>query len=398
MHTIKILDKTHAAEALALNNYSFPEFTESNTVEGFAGWLEATPCFGEFEDGVLQSKVHVLPMTFRLEEVEYKSTGIGAVGTYPEARGKGGIRRLFQQILAWEKEEGVVLSLLGPFSYEFYKKFGYERIFETLKLTWSMEAFPKGQRQAGVIQRLSYEDALSIMITLYHEDDVSKGFGAIRRESQWNDKGWKGKDTHIAVYTTAAGQATGYLVYSYTTETFTIKEVIHQDQEALLALAHFIKVHGANSHKVEYISHNPRPSEIPLYQLTEALYDVELSLRPRMQMRIVDVEKFLQDYPYRTECGQSLKDTALLEECSIQVTDRTASWNQAIFDLRGNRLEQARVRQIILSVEALTLWFSGYKESPALLITGEMETNDRSVCQRIDTLLTKRVPGMTEDF
>lgn len=398
MHTIKILDTSYAAEAHALNNYSFPEFAGSDTVEGFASWLESTPCFGEFEDGVLQSKIHVIPMTFRLEDVEYKSTGIGAVGTYPEARGKGGIRRLFERILAWEKEEGVVLSFLGPFSYEFYKKFGYERIFETLTLTWSMEAFPDGKRQAGTIKRLSFEDALPYMTTLYHEDELSKGFGAIRNKEQWNDKGWKDKDIHIAVYFDTAGEATGYVVYSFTVDTFTIKEIIHGDQEALLALAQYIKVHGANAHKVVYISHNPRTSEIPLYQLTEALFDCQMSLRPRMQMRIVDVEKFLQAYPYQKVLDVTIDQIPLFKQCSIQVLDRTAPWNQAIFDLRGKRLDQAREKHVILSVEALTLWFSGYKKSPELIIVGEIETNEREACKVIDQFLASRVPAMTEDF
>jgi predicted acetyltransferase len=60
-----------------------------------------------------------------------KMSGIGDVASYPETRGSGGIRNIFSAIFNDLHENGTELSYLAPFSQPFYRKFGYETVFDS---------------------------------------------------------------------------------------------------------------------------------------------------------------------------------------------------------------------------------------------------------------------------
>jgi len=51
---------------------------------------------------------------------------IGAVSTLPDSRRRGAVREVFRAMLLEQREAGVALSYLYPFSCAFYRRFGYE--------------------------------------------------------------------------------------------------------------------------------------------------------------------------------------------------------------------------------------------------------------------------------
>ena len=78
------------------------------------------------DDGALMGSIINNHFTARLCGQNVICGGIGAVSTLPEYRCRGAIRGIFGELLKAARERGEVISLLYPFSHEFYRKFGYE--------------------------------------------------------------------------------------------------------------------------------------------------------------------------------------------------------------------------------------------------------------------------------
>lgn len=82
--------------------------------------------WGAFERGKLLSCMTEIDFLMRFDGGAAKMSGVGGVGTLPEARKGGLVRRMFERMLPEAYEGGAVFSSLIPFSHDYYRMFGYE--------------------------------------------------------------------------------------------------------------------------------------------------------------------------------------------------------------------------------------------------------------------------------
>ena len=75
--------------------------------------------------------------------------GIGYVVSYPEARGQGGINQIMEKILKDCRERKVSLSYLAPFSYPFYRRYGYEQVFDQANYQLDSRDIPNVKKTSG---------------------------------------------------------------------------------------------------------------------------------------------------------------------------------------------------------------------------------------------------------
>lgn len=64
----------------------------------------------------------------------FKSVGIGGVASVPEYRRLGAIRAIFDEIFRLAPERGWATSFLYPFSFAYYRQFGYERVMRRMQI------------------------------------------------------------------------------------------------------------------------------------------------------------------------------------------------------------------------------------------------------------------------
>ena len=95
--------------------------------------------------------------------------GIGNVTSYPEVRGKGSVRQLMEKALKEMKEQGTVLSYLSPFSYHFYRKFGYEVAFEKRQYDISPDTFGSFTAPETPVERVSWEEQKETVKNIYDQ-------------------------------------------------------------------------------------------------------------------------------------------------------------------------------------------------------------------------------------
>ena len=85
-----------------------------------------TETWGTFrEDGVLMASLTDYPCLTWFDGHRVKSGGVSEAATFPEFRGMGAMRTLFEAFLPAAYEKGELLSILCPSSHALYRKFGY---------------------------------------------------------------------------------------------------------------------------------------------------------------------------------------------------------------------------------------------------------------------------------
>lgn len=97
----------------------------------------------EDDDSTMMSSVCSIPFTSRFDGHDVRMFGIGGVNTLPMYRRNGCVRAIFERALPAMYSDGGVFSYLYPFSYAYYRKFGYERGCERRAWTVKLDAIPK---------------------------------------------------------------------------------------------------------------------------------------------------------------------------------------------------------------------------------------------------------------
>jgi hypothetical protein len=75
--------------------------------------------------GVIVSSLCLIPQTWRYGDVQFPATLIEMVGTRPEYRNRGLVRRQFEVVHGWCEERGIVVQGISGIPW-YYRQFGYE--------------------------------------------------------------------------------------------------------------------------------------------------------------------------------------------------------------------------------------------------------------------------------
>ena len=114
-------------------------------------------------EGELMSSLSLTSYQIRFDGHACPMAGVGAVGTFPPYRRRGGVAACFDEALPSLYRDGVLFSYLFPFSTAFYRRFGYEscvmRLACTLDLS-RLRAAPSG----GSFRLATKEEPLSAAI------------------------------------------------------------------------------------------------------------------------------------------------------------------------------------------------------------------------------------------
>ena len=129
-------------------------------------------------DGVPASNMQLMPHRIKLRGMEYDINYVSGVATLPEFRMRGLVREMFTFAFPEMLRRHQPISLLVPFNYGFYEKFGYKQCYE------------KTYRFAETWQRI-LEDLLILSkgrILFHHTDGTKDGYALI---TAGNGSGWE---------------------------------------------------------------------------------------------------------------------------------------------------------------------------------------------------------------
>ncbi|MEN1967663.1 GNAT family N-acetyltransferase [Lentibacillus sp. N15] len=255
------------------------------------GWMEA---------GQLAAKVHLIPLSCYINGQAFSMGGVSAVATWPEYRRQGMIKQLLYHALTSMKENGQSISFLHPFAFSFYRKYGWEHAFteqhdsipiEQLKRNWNLE-------EGSYVRRI--QPNIPLLHRIYTEFAKVYNGMLVRDEAWWKQRVLSEND-QIAVAYNKQGEPAGYMIYNVKENVFDVRELAYTDGHGQKQLLHFIANHDSMAEKVKLTA--PEQNNLPLL-LDEPRF--EQKLVPYFMARIVDVQRFLQEYPFHGEGNLTL--------------------------------------------------------------------------------------------
>lgn len=129
-------------------------------------------------EGVPASNLQLMPHRISLRGREYAVNYVSGVATLPEFRHRGLVRELFTFAFEEMQERRQPISLLVPFDYGFYEKFGYRQCYE--KVFRYADVLPEG----ASITTLSSELIDTLDRIYCKEMECHTGF-ALRTKKDW---------------------------------------------------------------------------------------------------------------------------------------------------------------------------------------------------------------------
>lgn len=327
---IRRLTSAELDDMFALSQFAFQFELTKDELEKSKKREDPALSWGYFKDGHLAANMKIFPLEVYIHERVFAMGGVAGVATWPEYRRQGMVKQLLSHGLKVMKDAGQSVSFLYPFSFSYYRKYGWEHIVDRKKYMIKREQLPRFRDDSGRVER-KQSDALPLLKQIYEEYGPRYN-GPLKRSDDWwlHHTALSNKKSTIAVYFDEMGRPRGYMVYRVMNKEMKIDEIIHLDESTRRGLWQFIANHDSMIDQVTLIA--PTDDTLP-FLLPDPRIGQELL--PYFMGRIVDAKSFLQQYPFQ-EGG--------VKRLVLSLQDPVAPWNQGRFELRFERGGQTDVR------------------------------------------------------
>lgn len=261
--------------------------------------------------------------TTRLRGDWYRVGGVSAVASPPESRRQGHVAFMLDELLAEFREAGVAFSVLWPFEYAFYRRFGWALTGPWQELTVPPEDLSGIVADpAGTFRRIDGDDWAAV--DRIHRERATEAFAVRRTEEWWRyrvfDPPWS--DPYAYGWADDEGTLRAYLVYSVEEEDDGERLAVHRhgyaDEHARRQVFRFCRDHDSQVDSVTL-------SDRRLTDLFETLPDPsapEVTTRPGPMARIVDVA----DAVAALSVPEAVEGRVV-----VAVTDDRCAWNDRTF-------------------------------------------------------------------
>ncbi|MCL2528078.1 MAG: GNAT family N-acetyltransferase [Defluviitaleaceae bacterium] len=300
------------------DGYAWLENPQDHTQDYDIAW-------GAFnETGQLVSGMVVYPAQLLINDTPTKAGLIGYVTTLPEARNSSSVRKIFEKVMINMYEDGVVYSLLYPFSYKFYRKFGYEHAYLRNRATFPISElshypYPDGVKAHGK------DGPWADFAKVYEVFSKGKTLAMVRGEKQWqnmlNRDPHKNREFTYIHYNTQS-QPDSYILYNYkrnnkNSNTLQIHELAWTSKAGLEAMLGFI--HGMRSEyaEVSWVF----PSSVDVHGIVGEAWSVEIARDTMIMNRTVNIPAALD----------LLKPPSAAGSVTIKVTDKFVETNTGTY-------------------------------------------------------------------
>ncbi|MFK3961101.1 GNAT family N-acetyltransferase [Guptibacillus hwajinpoensis] len=310
------LEKNEVIDAVRLSEYAFQyKVPEKELEEKIRGYSQHE-IWGDFEGDELAAKLHLIDFETWIAGKKFAMGGIASVATYPEHRRGGRVARLLQNALLEMKNKGQTISFLHPFQIPFYRKFGFEVLNDWKKLNFKKEDLKLLPRVNGKVRRIALEYVYETLNPVYEEFSNRFNGMLVRTESWWRERVYS-EGFQFAGYRNEEGRLSGYMYYQVKNRSIEIEELVCLDGEARRGLWNYICQHDSMiddgtlltnvADQLPFLLNNPKVKTI-----VEAYF----------MARIVDVENFLKQYPFKLDKNESF---------FLHITDEHAQWNNGSY-------------------------------------------------------------------
>ena len=250
------------------------------------------------ENGTQLSKGVFKYVTSGFGKGSVKTMIAGGINTPVHYRRGGNIRKMFDTMHGEAVKEGAAVALLHPFSFSYYRKFGYEKVCDHVIVRFPTRMIDFVPRGCNLVP---YDESrLSDLIEIYNK--FSRGRNVLIK--RFDDRYYKKPDKLIYIYY-KDGEPSAYIVYSAKNEfivnhmgngLLTVHEMCYTSPEGLRELFSFLRMFEGEYDEIELANIALCPEvELILRHYTHTSY----TLVPDVMAKTLDTEKMLlmADYP-----------------------------------------------------------------------------------------------------
>ncbi|MDG0810997.1 GNAT family N-acetyltransferase [Cohnella rhizosphaerae] len=367
-------------ERIALSEFAFQFKLPQERRETELQYFRPEEHLGAFdEQGKLLSALMLLPFRVWVNGVSVKMGGIASVATWPEARRHGCVSRLLSVSLKKMREQGQTVSMLHPFSFAFYRKFGWEMTSELKKYELEPRHFPSKRHTPGSVERIAPNTAA---VAELYAKAASRYTGMLDRDEEWwTRKRWTMPGL-LALYRNEAGEPEGYVHYQVENRVMTVLEWVSVTEKARSGLWEFVGNHDSMIERLKMTV----PMDDPLpFLVADPRFKQET--HPYFMTRIVDAEAFLSQYRFASGPEETL---------SLRLQDAHAPWNDGAFLLSIgtdgkaalSRAEADPAATVTMDIQSLAALLLGGRRPGMLAEAGRLDGKPDLVA-----LLERRVPA-----
>lgn len=285
-------------------------------------YQNSTP-YGVKENHRLVGGLYRLPLSVNFHNIIYKMGGIGVVMTAEDYRRQGIADLLLKNILQEMYQDGTELSYLDPFSYSFYRKFGYEQVFATTKYTIPASDLPTlsripSRKNLGIH---NFKEVVPELKEYYEEVKPAHLGGLVRPDWWWGYLALRYADTKVILSYDDSGEVLGYVTYKLTGENCTIYEweVKEDNPDTFKELFECVISLKQDVSEISYL----RKSQNYVAGVLAEPKKVETTITPYMSARIINVEKVFKRYPFQSK----------FDSVVIKIIDPIISENDGLFEV-----------------------------------------------------------------
>ncbi len=351
--------------------------------------LEQADIWGWFDNDNLVSQLAIYNMKINVFNQEYKMGGVTGVGTYPEYSNMGLMHKLLENALYQMQEKGQYISYLYPYSIPFYRRKGWEIISDKIYYEVQDYQLPKSEQVKGRVQR--YQPENPEVYQAYERYSLCTHGAVLRNKAAWDEYWlWDNDDITVAIYYNDNNEADGYLIYWIANDIFHVKDMIVMNEEAHIGLWNFISAHFSMIDKVKGYSYTGEPLA---FLLDDA--NIKETISPYYMARIVDFEKFIEQYPF--------KPSESKREWIFSLMDTMMPCNNGTFCLEIDKNGKGSAKKVHIettdkiNIQTMTTMLMGYKRPRYLHRIERLKTTMQKVTM-LENSIEQRQPYISDYF
>ncbi|MCL2099632.1 MAG: GNAT family N-acetyltransferase [Oscillospiraceae bacterium] len=265
-------------------------------------------------DGRVAAGMEILPYTMWFDGHKVPMYGIGGVASMPETRRQGHIRKIFEKVFDDIYGLGAVFSHLYPFSYDYYRKFGYEHAGSVMRYTLPLEQARRLKNSGSAHEFIKSGGERERLIEVYESYASRHNMMLSRTEKRWDEVfniGLFGAD-RLYYWKCETGEIKSWIKFKKDGDTMKIHDIAWVDHEGMLGIFQFMGMFDGAADNLKFAS---SPEFIPDLYWND-IYDIEAERAMMGMNRVVDAKRALELIKKEGEGGFKIK-----------VTDDFASWN-----------------------------------------------------------------------
>ncbi|WP_025715707.1 GNAT family N-acetyltransferase [Paenibacillus sp. 1-18] len=375
---IRQLQREEFEVAIELSQYAFQFTMSPEDLEKSKKKFKPEQTWGIFDGHDLNAKLTLLPLQVYIHGQVFEMGGIAGVATWPEKRRGGMVSRLLTHALKEMKSTGQSLSFLHPFSFAFYRKFGWETYVEYKKYVIPIDKFPAKLKTEGIVKR----DIKDISeLNQVYQAYASSYNGTLVRDKEWWQERILNENYRTAVYYSEAGNPQGYALYKIEDKQLNCDELIYENETARRALWTYFANHDYMITQGKFI-YVPADDNLPFLLDDPRIQQETL---PYFMGRIVDAAAFVEKYPF--------KAIGVETRLTLNLSDHYAPWNEGVWTLTINSEGRGYLERVDTSsssenniavdlsvgIQSLTTLMLGYQRADDLYKWGRIEGRSESM-------------------